>query len=162
MKPLAIFAFMLLFSYSSFAQTFEVDGISYNVTSAVEPFTVQVMPIAAPGYIGDIVVPAQVTHNDTIFSITTIADYTFANNHQLTSLDFQCPVVFLSYKTFRGSENLTQIKFPATLAVIEPCAFWGCISLHEIIIHPDNSNFGSTTILVGTDLSPHEKIRLHF
>jgi len=143
MKPLAIFAFMLLFSYSSFAQTFEVDGISYNVTSAVEPFTVQVMPIAAPGYIGDIVVPAQVTHNDTIFSITTFADYAFANNNQLTSLDFQCPIVFLSYKTFRGSENLTQIKFPATLAVIEPCAFWGCISLHEIIIHPDNSNFVS-------------------
>lgn len=143
MKTLAILAGMLIISCSSFAQTFEVDGISYNVSSAVEPFTVQVMPIAAPGYVGDIVVPAQVTHNDTIFSVTAIADYAFANNDQLSTLDFQCPIVFLSFKTFRESENLTLIKFPATLAVIEPCAFWGCISLEEIVIHPDNLNFVS-------------------
>ena len=67
------------------AQTIEIDGINYNVTSAADPYTVEVISSGTP-YTGDIIIPATIEDNSVVYSVTRIGMYSFLGCSDLNSV----------------------------------------------------------------------------
>ena len=98
------------------ARSFVLDGVNYTITSTVSPYSVSV--ISGVSYTGDLVIPSTVSHNDTVFSVTSI-----------------------NMGAFYGSSSLTSVSIPNSVSTIGTEAFFGCIGLKSIIIDPTNQYF---------------------
>ena len=75
----------LLCSITVSAESFEVDGINYNLTSETEK-TVEVT-YGANYYTGSMVIPETVTYSGTKYSVTSIGDYAFINSPKVRLLN---------------------------------------------------------------------------
>ena len=132
------------------AQTFEVDGINYNVLSEAEG-TVEV---TSGDYSGDVVIPAEVSHAGTTYRVTTIGDYAFYYCNALTSVSMPS-VVTIGEDAFYTCSSLTSVSMPSAttigdyafeycstltsvempaVATIGEYAFYGCSALTSIYL----------------------------
>lgn len=75
---------MLLCTSLVFSQTFEKDGINYNILDA-EAKTVAVTA-KTDGYSGDVVIPATVEYRETLYSVVEIGSSAFQTGVNLTSV----------------------------------------------------------------------------
>lgn len=101
------------------------DGISYKITSATEPYTVE---IVKSNYSGNVVIPESVTLNDITYNVTSIA-----------------------YEAFYNCTKLTSVTIPSTVTSIGNYAFYGCTALKSVklsnstpITLSSSNNFPST------------------
>ena len=118
-KQLLITMAVLLFSLTTKASDFKVDGIYYNILS-MEDLTVEVTNGYGNDYIGDIVVPSTVIHDGDEYSVTSIGN-----------------------KAFYGCSSLTNIEIPNHVTFIGDRAFSGCPSLISIIVESGNTIYDS-------------------
>ena len=158
-----LFTMMLaLVAVTASAQTFEVDGICYNILSE-DDRTVEVT-YNYDSYAGDIVIPAEITQDGLTYSVTTIGDYAFSSCSALTSVSMPSVVTIgnsafsdcyslssiemssitaISEEAFYKCYSLQSVAIPSTVAAIGTGAFAGCISLKEIIVDEANSHYAS-------------------
>ena len=83
------------------------DGISYKITSATEPYTVE---IVTSNYSGNVVIPESVTLNDITYNVTSIAYEAFYNCTQLTSVTIPSSVTSIGNYAFYGCTALKTVK----------------------------------------------------
>ena len=110
------------------AQTFMVDGINYNVLSEEEG-TVEVV---SEYYFGDIVIPAEVSHDGGTYRVTTIGDRAFHTCSDLTSISMPS-VTTIGDNAFDDCYALTSVEMPAVTTIGE-YAFGGCSALTSVDI----------------------------
>ena len=99
---------MMLVGFRAIA--FNVDGIYYNITSSVEPYTVEVtyrgdsFDSYSNEYSGIVVIPESITYGGVEYSVTSIGK-----------------------KAFRDCDGLTSIEIPNSVTSIGGSAFCDCI-----------------------------------
>lgn len=119
---------MLIVAIGSFAQTFTVDGLKYEVLSA-EDKTAQVTD--GKSATGDIVIPQTVTYENTEYSVTTIYGSAF-KNAAITSLTAPFVKIICS-SAFYGCTSLASVSLPAVTSIGE-YAFRDCENINSLRI----------------------------
>ena len=126
----------LLCSITVSAESFEVDGINYNLTSETEK-TVEVT-YGANYYTGSMVIPETVTYSGTKYSVTSIGDYAFLRCTGLTSVTIPNSVISIGMSAFSGCTGLTTVNFYAkncsSMGSDDLPVFWGCTNLTTLNI----------------------------
>ena len=87
------------------------------------------------GYTGaatELVIPAEVTHEDKTYKVTAIGTEAFRGNSTLTSVIIPEGVTTIEYSAFSGCTSLTSITIPEDVTYIGPFAFSGCTSLKSV------------------------------
>ena len=123
---------MLLCTNMVFSQTFEKDGINYNILDT-EAKTVAVTS-KTDGYSGDVVIPATVEYGETLYSVVEIGSVAFYSDVNLTSVVIPEGVKKIEVGLFDFCEKLTAVQLPSTITSIESNAFSDCHSLKSIVI----------------------------
>ena len=119
---------LTLVAVTASAQTFEVDGINYNVLSEAEG-TVEV---TSGDYSGDIVIPASIAYNDREYAVTTVGDHAFHSCSSLTSVSMPS-VTAIGDWAFGYCYELASVSMPAVTAIGE-YAFIACYALTSVEI----------------------------
>lgn len=147
---LASVAMLLLVSTYSFAQTFVVDGIKYNVLLG----TTNVEVIAnTPQYTGPITIPLTVTNSSVTYSVTSIGDFAFKYCFSLTSITIPNSVTSIGWSGFQGCYGLTSITIPSSVTSLAFGAFYGCTGLTSITIPSSVTSIGDAAFSNCTNLS---------
>ena len=117
MKKFLILSVCLLLSAISYAHDFEVDGIYYNITSSVAPYTVEVTYKGTSfneyynEYSGAVSIPTSVTYNNKTYRVTSIGD-----------------------KAFCFCKTMISIEIPNSITSIGTHAFSSCLGLKKVIV----------------------------
>ena len=144
---------MFLCVVSAYAQSFEKDGLSYNVIKqqdAESPGEVEVRQSLSEGdgqcggYAGDIVIPAEVVYDDQTYEVTKIRDWAFRLCPDITSVTIPNSVTYIGDAAFFGCTGLTSVTIPNSVITIEGPAFGGCSNLTSVI-------FGQKLTTIGTE-----------
>ena len=142
MKKLLLFLLTLFSMVPVLAQTFEKDRVWYSVNrepweespGVMHPGEVSVIKSSdASGYVGNIIIPAQVVNTNT-YNVTNIQSDAFKECTGLTSVTINASLTAIAWETFSGCEKLTSITIPNSVTSIDGYAFCGCESLTSIII----------------------------
>ena len=157
MKTKSIFlAFVVLLCSSAFAYDFSAvcesgQTLYYNITSNVEPYTVEVtfeIDGTEWNYVfysdfltGDLVIPESVTNNDTTYSVTSIGNYAFYNC-SLTSVSIPNSVTSIGHYAFYYCGSITSLTIPNSVSSIGEYAFFGWQNISSIIIPSSVTSIG--------------------
>ena len=109
----------LLCSTASYAYSFEVDGIYYNITSS-DIYEVEVTYKNANynSYEGDITIPETVSYNGTYYLVTSIGEKAFYECTSLTSVEIPSSVTSIGKYAFSGCTSLTSVEIPSSVTSI--------------------------------------------
>lgn len=106
------------------------NGINYNITSNIEPYTVEVIE---GNYTGDIVIPESIEKDGITYTVTSIKSYAFSNS-QITSVIIPNSIVIIDNGVFNGCYFLNSVSLPNTITKIGKSSFSYCKKLTEIEI----------------------------
>ena len=123
----------------TFAQTFSVGDINYEVTSE-ENLTVKVGNNR--GFTGEAVIPKTVEYDGKQYSVTSISSSAFRDCPGLTSIAIPNSVTYIEMNAFSGCSGLTSMIIPNSVTYIEGNAFLGCSGLISLTI-------GNSVIAIG-------------
>ena len=104
------------------------DGLQYSyndedLTATVSDYT---------GAATEIVIPAEVTHEDKTYKVTAIGGYAFWGNSTLTRVTIPEGVTTIEGYAFIGCPSLTNVIILEGVTYIGPFAFSGCTSLKSV------------------------------
>ena len=128
------------------------DGLQYSYhtdnTATVSRYT---------GAATELVIPAEVTHEDKTYKVTAIGGFAFQGNSTLTRVTIPEGVKTIGPNAFMGCTSLTSITIPDGVTMIEYYAFFGCTSLTNVTIpegvtHIGNRAFWGCTSLTSVSL----------
>ena len=150
-KLLSIILFVLLCCY---AMAYDFSAVCstgqtlyYNITSDVEPYTVEVTKEMDGGYStileGDLEIPETVEYNSITYSVTSIGDEAFNGCYRLTSITIPNSVLSLGIYAFSSCDGLTSLTIPNSVINIGDYAFGACSGLESIIIGSNVTNIGT-------------------
>lgn len=106
-----------------------------------------------------IIIPAEISHNDTIYYVIGIANNAFSGNKQIKKVVFDpaCDIQYIGEGAFSGCINLTEIELPSTLTEIKPYTFAYCglkfIEIHNFITHIGERAFAGCQYLKSIEMS---------
>ena len=151
----------IMASVSSFAYDFQVNGLNYNITSSVDPYTVEVTKNISDngnnydGYTS-ITIPKKVKYNNISYQVTGIgkeaflysfvssfeipntvkyiAESAFGGSFELTLIEIPNSVTDIGIAAFSSSDKLTSVILGDGVTTIGPLAFMGCRALQTINI----------------------------
>lgn len=141
-KLLSIIALLIYSVAPVFAHDFEVvnsDGVTiyYNITNDVKK-TVEVTykeaKIISCSYEKDVVIPDNVTYNETSYSITSIGDKAFYDCPFMSSVTIPDGIKSIGASAFSNCRGLTSIILPNSTTSIAEYAFEDCEGLGSITI----------------------------
>ena len=124
------------------------DGLQYSyndedLTATVSRYT---------GTATELVIPAEVTHEDKTYKVTAIGGYAFQGNSTLTSVTIPEGVTTIEYSALSGCTSLTSITIPEDVTTISKYAFSGCTSLTNVTIPEGVTYIGNRAFLGCTSL----------
>lgn len=128
MKKIIVLALLLAsVSMRAFAHDFTAvcetgQTLCYDILSLTPPYTVAV---SAPNEIaGDLVIPATVEHNGTVFSVVAVKDRGFYTRWDLTSVVFPIGLVSIGNNAFYNCINLENVTMSNTIETVGDEAFY--------------------------------------
>ena len=146
MKKIITLIAVCMIAISSWAYSFKVDGIYYNIT---DNNTVEVTYLYTytNSYSGStIVIPASVTHSGTTYSVTGIGSYAFKYCDNLTTVTIPNSVTYIGTEAFRYCDNLTTVAIPNSVTKIGTDAFNGCSGMTSVSIDSNTILTNSTSM----------------
>ena len=105
------------------------DGLKYSITDAEQK------TVSVSGYTGaatELVIPAEVTHEDKTYKVTAIGGYAFLGDFTLTNVIIPEGVTEIAYFAFARCTSLTNVTIPEGVTHIGNRAFWDCTSLKSV------------------------------
>ncbi|HSD08233.1 leucine-rich repeat protein [Flavobacterium sp.] len=135
---------------------FIVDGIAYEITSAVEPTTVKVISNPENSYSGSITIPSTVSNMGIVYNVTEISSYAFQYNADITSVSIGDNVTSLQDGTFQNCYRLTSANIGNKVASIGWRAFSECYSLKTINIPASVLSIGQEAFALCSSLTKIE------
>ena len=108
----------------SFAHSFEVGGIYYNITSSTAPYTVAVT-YCNYNYTDAVAIPSSVPYDGKTYSVTSIGSEAFFGFSGLKSVTIPNSVTSIGGYAFGNCSNLTSITIPNSVTTIGEDAFNG-------------------------------------
>jgi hypothetical protein len=155
MKKRLSFFLLLFYCLSAWSADFNNNGLNYNITSSVSPYTVEFT--SGSIYNGNIEIPSVVINSGIAYSVTTIGNNAFYDCTGLTSITIPNSVTTIGNNAFYDCTGLTSITIPNSVTTIRTQAFFYCTRLTSITIPNsvttiDNSAFmgcnGLTSITI--------------
>ena len=131
MKKLLFLFVLLLSCIGMSAQTFEVNGIKYNVLTTSPDYTVEVTGYNS-SYEGDLVLNGTVNYNEQFYKVTSIKGTAFYRCSSLTSIGNLSVCTSIGNYAFQYCSNLMSIGDLSACTSIGDCAFQYCSSLTGI------------------------------
>jgi hypothetical protein len=116
-------------NYSSTLNTFNIDGINYNI---IDISNVEVG--SNPDASGSIIIPDNVTDTDISYNVVAIGDNAFFSCSFLTLITIPNSVETIGFNAFAFCLGLTSITIPNSVESIRGGAFSACSGLTEINI----------------------------
>lgn len=144
-----LFVLLLLTAHYSFAVTFDIDGIRYEIISKTDhTVSVAIIPksITYPTYstyTGDFIIPAQVEFNGTMFDVIGIGKNAFSECRSLGTITLPQSIKFIDFAAFSYS-NIEELALPDGLETIGAAAFRDSY-IKELTIPESLKNLGTTT-----------------
>lgn len=132
MKRLLLSVCAVLFAHFLSAQVFQVNDLTYSVTSTDE-VKVHDCSSTAQG----VIIPSIVSHNGASYVVTSIGDQAFYLCHNLISVVIPETVLSIGNEAFNHCTGLTTLTIPSTVTSIGNSAFANTYSLTSMTI-PDN------------------------
>lgn len=129
MKKLLLFLFVS--TNLALAQTFNYNGINYQVTD-VTNFYVKVGTNSTFSGVANI--PETVSYNSQNYTVNEIEYGAFSYCNGITSVTIPSTVTSISGSAFRNSPNLTSVIIPSSVISIGNSTFYGCTGLTSITI----------------------------
>ena len=133
-------AISLLPSLYVSAYDFAVDGMYFNIIS-LENLTCTIT-YGDEKYIGDIVIPEQVTYNGRTLAINEIDNSAFKDCDALTSVIIPSSITAMGSSAFENCTSLSNIDIPSSITAINDHTFSGCTSLTNITIPTSVTTIG--------------------
>jgi hypothetical protein len=119
---------------------FMVNGINYFISSSISPKTVEV---AAGGtYTGAVTIPASVSCNSIIYSVTSIGNYAFNQCTGLSSITLPGSVTSIGNYAFNQCTGLNAVTIPGSATSIGSYAFYQCAGFTSITIPSSVTSIG--------------------
>lgn len=139
MRKLFTLFVALVATTSLWAYDFKSGDLYYNITSSVEPYTVEVTYqhySSSFNYtnLTTAIIPETVINYGTIYSVTRIGSGAFEDCSSLTSITIPNSVTTIGMSAFIDCSSLAVVDIPNSVTTIETQAFWGCSSLTSITI----------------------------
>ena len=135
---LAAAVVLLLSATTATAHDFEVDGIYYNKYDWNNTVSVTYKGNASNAYdneySGAVIIPSEVTHEGTTYSVTSIGMCAFSSCSGLTAVEIPNSVTSIDYEAFMGCSGLTAVEIPNSVTSIGESAFYGCSGLTAVEI----------------------------
>ena len=128
----ALWSLCLISSIGLSAQTFNLDGIAYEVNSATE-HTVSVVK-NSEGYTGSVVIPATVSHEGVAYTVTAIDYEAFYGCSKLKAVTLPVGLKQIGADAFRDCVGLSEIEIPKSVEMIGGHAFSCCENLQTITL----------------------------
>ena len=118
------------------AHDFEVDGIYYkkNGNTATVTFRGSSYNSYSNEYSGDVIIPATVSYNGTIYTVKSIGMTAFCECSGLTSITIPSEVTTIGDYAFWGCSGLISIIIPSGVTSICNYTFYNCSGLTSITI----------------------------
>lgn len=170
MKKTIIFLLMLMVLMPVSAYDFKSGDLYYNITSPMEPFTVEVTYQEYPSVknyegVTAVNIPETVIYNDTTYQVTSIGISAFYTCSSLTEVNipnsvanisdsafYQCValksaslpegIMSIAPQTFYECASLTSMTLPNSVILIGESAFCGCTSLENISLGQSVADIG--------------------
>ena len=129
-------------SYGSFTyKSKEVDGIYYMPTSDTE-VEVTYKDNNYNSYIGEVIIPTEITVDDKKYSVTSIGDNAFCYCKGLTSVTIPNSVTSIGDCALYKCTGLTSVTIPNSVTSIGGGAFSGCSGLTSVTIPNSVTSIG--------------------
>ena len=134
-------------------ESFTVDGLVFQVTSAGSSPTVSVglsgsqqATALASGFAGTSVdIPNTVVYEGTTFSVASIANYAFADCSSIATLHVPSSVLSIGKNAFQNCTALSAVTLEEGLETLNNYAFTGCTALAEIDLPATLKQVGTTS-----------------
>ncbi len=155
MRKLFTIIFLALLCLNAMAYDFSAvcgtgQTLYYNITSNVEPYTVEVTsentddPYYTTYPTGDLVIPETVEYNSIIYSVTSIGQFVFSNCSGLTSVTIPNSVTSIGSYAFMDCSGLTgTLTIPNSVTSIGNYAFSSCRGIETIVVESGNTTYDS-------------------
>ena len=147
MKKVLLSILLTILPILAIAVTIERNGILYNLVPKINEAEVIRNPnieYVQASYSGDIEIPASVTYNDVIYSVTSIGESVFYCCSNITSVSIPNSVTSIGKSAFLGCSGLTSIVIPNSVESIGQSAFMGCGGLTSITIPNSVTSIGQS------------------
>lgn len=135
------------FAYDFSAVCESGQTLCYNITSDVEPYTVEVTSENSSGYIinptGNLIIPSSVIYEGLSYSVTRIGHHSFYYCSEILSVTIPNSVLTIAASAFNGCVGLTSITIPNSVKIIEYESFYGCTGMTSVTIGNSVTNIGS-------------------
>ena len=117
------------------AYDFEEGGIYYHINGSTER-TVEVTykTPSDRGYSGEVIIPEEILHNDTLYTITSIGRYAFHDCKALAAITVGKNIARIGNGAFSGCTGLTSVTIGESVTSIGSDAFSGCTGLKNLRI----------------------------
>ena len=149
---------VLLFSTTTFAHDFEVDGIYYNYLDQ----SAKTVSVTYKGdsyssysneYTGAISIPASVTYNGFTYSVTLIDSEAFEFCNELTEITIPNSVTSIGNYVFYSCSSLTKVTIGNSVTSIGNYAFYKCSGLISVTIPNSVTTIGYDAFSGCTELN---------
>lgn len=123
------------------AYDFIYDGIYYRVIKSYNGLTCEVTS-GDNKYVGDIIIPEEVTYNNSTLFVTSIGERAFSECSALTSVMIPNTVQEICKGAFYNCSSLRRVTIPNSVTNIGDIAFEYCHSLNDVTIPNLVTNIG--------------------